>query len=350
VLELNEWWADDPSESFWLEITDRDDIGGYLRAPQQNENADPYWSYELVTRVQAGDQVFHYDKNAGAVIAVSRASGEWWEQETLWAARGTSARESGIEPHWRAGWAAAIDSFQRFAAPVTLQDIRVAHPNWIQKLSALQARHRGALYFPFEKGEKRPTRGTQGYLFKLPRFFVDEFSVLRDSITDETSSKTLLAISEPEIGTPYREADEDTAVAPSKPGIADPATVERGLRGHSQTQNALALAVSGRGLDPRSPTRGEPNFDLAWTSGSELWVAEIKSITDDNEERQLRMGLGQILRYRHDLRKEGWTVRGVIVAEREPSDPGWRDVASAVDVVLVSPSTWESILWGRLSS
>jgi len=345
---MNEWWADDPSESCWLEITARDDIGGYLRAPQENKKGDPYWSYELITRVQPGAHVFHYDKNALAVVASSRASGEWWEQDTHWAAQGTSAREAGIEPHWRVGWVAAIDSFQRFSTPVTLQDIRVARPNWIENISALQARHKGALYFPFEKGEKRPTRGTQGYLFKLPRFFVDEFAVLRDSLTGENSTKAPTPTSETEFGTPYREADEDTAVAPSTPGTADPATVERGIRGHSQTQNALALAVRRRGLDPRSPTRGEPNFDLAWTSGSRLWVAEVKSITDNNEERQLRMGLGQILRYRHDLRKGGRIVSAVLVTEREPSDPTWSEVARAVDVVLVSPSTWDGILWGDI--
>jgi hypothetical protein len=53
------------------------------------------------------------------------------------------------------------------------------------------------------------------------------------------------------------------------------------------------------GFEPRPWLPREPNFDLAWEADGTVFVAEIKSIADDNEEEQLRLGLGQVLRYRH---------------------------------------------------
>jgi hypothetical protein len=38
-------------------------------------------------------------------------------------------------------------------------------------------------------------------------------------------------------------------------------------------------------------------FDLAWQIGRTLFVAQVKSLTLRNEEKQLRLGLGQVLRY-----------------------------------------------------
>jgi hypothetical protein len=65
---------------------------------------------------------------------------------------------------------------------------------------------------------------------------------------------------------------------------------------HVNTQNAAADALAGTGSAPRSPRPGEPNFDLAWENDGAVYVAEVRSITDRNEEKRLRLGLGQILR------------------------------------------------------
>lgn len=68
--------------------------------------------------------------------------------------------------------------------------------------------------------------------------------------------------------------------------------------GNAATQNELADKLRASGVEPRSPRPDEPNFDLAWESNGRVFVAEVKSITPRNEERQLRLGLGQVLRYR----------------------------------------------------
>jgi hypothetical protein len=96
--------------------------------------------------------------------------------------------------------------------------------------------------------------------------------------------------------------------------------VERGLQGHAETQNALAAALAADRIEPRSPRADESNFDLAWERNGVVYVAEVKSITPQNEERQLRLGLGQVLRYRSLLRTVGHDVRAVLVAENEPQD------------------------------
>src|SRR5262249_38826067 len=46
------------------------------------------------------------------------------------------------------------------------------------------------------------------------------------------------------------------------------------------------------GIEPRSRTPREPNFDLAWQADGTVFGAEAKSITNDSEEEQLRLGLG----------------------------------------------------------
>lgn len=80
----------------------------------------------------------------------------------------------------------------------------------------------------------------------------------------------------------------------------------------------------------------EPNFDLAWQAGDTAFVAEIKSITDDNEEEQLRLGLGQVLPYRHRLQRTGYPkVIAFLVPERPPRDPCWADLCHDLQVVLL---------------
>ena len=100
------------------------------------------------------------------------------------------------------------------------------------------------------------------------------------------------------------------------------------------------------GREPRSPGVGEPNFDLAWTEAgtATVVVAEVKSLTDANEEKQLRLGLGQVLRYRHLLRGSHPSVTAVLVIEREPVDVSWAELCRDLDVALCWPGCFEEAL------
>jgi len=197
------------------------------------------------------------------------------------------------------------------------------------------------LYFPFEMGNARPMRPMQGYLFKLPSFFKKLFD---EFLGENVFNGILIKDNKPErtIGTEYRIADEETSVGKRDPFSIDPAIVERGLRSHAITQNALADFLKSRKLLPLSPGPNEPNYDIAWKyNNEEIWIAEVKSITNTNEEKQLRLGLGQVLRYCQIFKTKG-NVQGVLVAERAPSDSIWIDLCETHNILLVWPEVFPS--------
>jgi len=99
----------------------------------------------------------------------------------------------------------------------------------------------------------------------------------------------------PAVGASYRQARVVELPGSHEPFSVDPAAVERGLKGHADTQNGLASALRAAGIEPRSCQPPEPNFDLAWQRDETVFVAEVKSTTPGNEEEQLRLGLGQVL-------------------------------------------------------
>jgi hypothetical protein len=88
----------------------------------------------------------------------------------------------------------------------------------------------------------------------------------------------------------------------------------------------------------------DPPFDLAWWKGDALYVAEVKSLTRENEEHQLRLGLGQILRYAHLLRSRTDHVIPVLVPERKPRDPEWGQLCKALSVGLAFPPDFEALI------
>jgi hypothetical protein len=141
----------------------------------------------------------------------------------------------------------------------------------------------------------------------------------------------------PVIGESYRPADENLSASVQKTFAIDIEKLDRGVAGHSRTQNELAAWLAARGVEPRSPAVGEPNYDLLWNDESLTYVAEVKSITLENEEKQLRLGLGQVLRYRHLLELRNQKTRAVLVVESAPTDPTWVTLCVAHDVILAWP-------------
>jgi hypothetical protein len=146
-------------------------------------------------------------------------------------------------------------------------------------------------------GELRPM---QPYLNKLPADVVaalPELAAAEAQAAETEPAVGNLDRSTQALGASYRPAAVSPLPATRDAFGVDPAIVERGLRGHADTQNALAASLELSAISPRSPRADEPNFDLAWEAGDAISVA-IKSTTPENEERQLRLGLGQILHYR----------------------------------------------------
>jgi hypothetical protein len=102
--------------------------------------------------------------------------------------------------------------------------------------------------------------------------------------------------------------------------------------------------LRGAGIEPHSRLPYEPNFDISWKVAGTVFVAEVKSITDDNEEEQLRLGLGQVLYYRHRLKELGHDrVVAVLVPERSPRDSSWMSLCDELGVQLMSGPDFERI-------
>jgi len=83
-----------------------------------------------------------------------------------------------------------------------------------------------------------------------------------------------------------------------------------------------------------SPTSSDPQFDVACRAGETTLVAEVRSLTILNEERQLRLGLGQVPRYAHLMSGRGATPVPALVVERPPADASWNDLCAALGVLL----------------
>lgn len=178
---------------------------------------------------------------------------------------------------------------------------------------------------------------------KYKRFTVAQFKgssaqALRQIVRD--SARSRIGSSQKQGGIPYRETDRPEANKKQSVWEIDPDRKDRGTAAHWDLQNELKEAVRSAGLEPRSPERPnpDPEFDVAWQQGDTAFVAEVKSLTEDNEVRQLRLGLGQVLNYAHLLKWPGVeNVRPVLAVEHRPAAEYWVDLCKKHDVILTWP-------------
>ncbi len=146
-------------------------------------------------------------------------------------------------------------------------------------------------------------------------------------------------------GQPYmRPPDGGSATPGSRVFRFDPDAIDRGTNAHKRVQNQLAGAVKERGWQPLSPSDSDPLFDVAWIVGNAAWIAEVKSLTPFNEERQLRLGLGQVLSYVHLVDWGFERNHPVLAVEREPSAEYWPDLCQSHGVALSWPEAFDELL------
>lgn len=124
----------------------------------------------------------------------------------------------------------------------------------------------------------------------------------------------------------------------------DPDAIDRGTNAHKDVQDRLADAVSARGWEPLSPRSSDPLFDIGWMVADTAWIAEVKSLTESNEDRQLRLGLGQVLSYAYLVDWGAVLNRPVLAVEREPTAPFWSSLCASHGVTLSWPETFEEML------
>jgi hypothetical protein len=341
---VERWWTGDVRERYWLEVSARGaDVGVDLNAPTTNEVGGSFWSYDLLREVGDGDVVLHYDRDVRAIVAWSWAVGSAWPDLVVWAARGTFARARAIQPHERPGVRVSLRGPFRLEAPLTLERIR-------QEQSRLGAIRSGRPYFPFELGS-RATRPMQGYLFKLPLDFIELFPELEEvprldgngqSVVSEYEEPTVVGPSDSVDRPAFVPKNEGIRSREARPWSRDPSEVDRALSAHARVERLVADAAAAEGWFARGYGRLDPVFDLLLERDaheSPVVVVEVKSTTATNEEKQLRLALGQVLRYRQLLRARTSNVVALIAVEAPPRDATWIELCANVEVSLVWPAT-----------
>ncbi|MFI8950085.1 hypothetical protein ACIGO6_26600 [Streptomyces sp. NPDC053750] len=114
--------------------------------------------------------------------------------------------------------------------------------------------------------------------------------------------------------------------------------LDKATAAHEATVGALLAHLSGQGIEVRTHAPGAPAFDAGWSREADVFIAEIKSLTGAREDQQIRLGIGQVLDYAHQLRTShpGRRIHPVLVLEKRPAAPRWSSLAQSVGTWL----TW----------
>jgi len=146
-------------------------------------------------------------------------------------------------------------------------------------------------------------------------------------------------------GVPYRRvgADRPGGAEELPAHLADISELDRATKRHMDLQDRLADALRERAIHPLSPSIGEPQFDLAFEHADKRFLVEVKS-GDPVSAQQMRLGVGQLLEYRHQLRVTAAAeVRAVLLIESTPPEP-WEELAGALGVWIVQNDRLEDSL------
>ena len=133
-------------------------------------------------------------------------------------------------------------------------------------------------------------------------------------------------------GVRYRQAARDDV---ESRGVVDPRrdldSLERRTARQMELQDRFTDSSEAIGLLVRSPKEAEPQYDLAFEAGPTVWVAEIKTLADAYQTQKMRLGLGQVVEYRHSLSQRLGTEVAALAASRSTArgpgdtrDPGVR--------------------------
>ena len=196
------WWATDPDEIYWLEITLRSDIGADLRCPQRGKNGEFIWQYALIRETRAGDVVFHYDATQTAIVG--------WSIITAPAASGPAPSGDPAEQPW---WFVPLANFTALPTPVKLNELSSKQQDVMAVRDALRKTHGDPLYFPFQATAKHTFRPAEAYFTKLPKAVLQVDERLRHAAeeADEKRSGTLSGLPPNEVAEEPPETLEDLA-------------------------------------------------------------------------------------------------------------------------------------------
>ena len=164
LKNTHSWWESSLEEKFWVESTDRTDIGRNLLAP-----ISTHAGQKLVAFVEDGDVVFHYYQPTKSIVAFSVAKGFPKIDEIRWPDR----KKSEISPAYKID----LINYTELDEPITLKEIQDKQGSIRTIKSALDKKYDGkSIYFPFQIPKEKVIQPAQGaYLSKIPKVVVELF-------------------------------------------------------------------------------------------------------------------------------------------------------------------------------
>jgi len=181
--------------------------------------------------------------------------------------------------------------------------------------------------FTLKKGRGRDGNERYVVMFRLKRILSTAERVLQQN-RDKSNTN---------FGSAYKYVDETIADASGTALFErDPNLLDRALQLHAITQNAVANWVAAEGLIPLSPNGETCDFDISWDSDSGRVVCEVKSLSNENEIHQFRLGLGQVLEYAHLL-----SASPLLVFSKRPE---------RIEIIEVARNSGVGVLWPEVLS
>ncbi|ROO60207.1 hypothetical protein EDC02_2065 [Micromonospora sp. Llam0] len=137
----------------------------------------------------------------------------------------------------------------------------------------------------------------------------------------------------PAFDRPYRSATVDPAALTDIRAF-DKQAYAAGCDEHDRLSRWLIDTLAATGTSVGTGLAGVP-VDLAWQDADgRQYIAEVKSLVGASPAEQLRLGLGQVLEYRHLLSLAGRAVTPILLTSA-PVDAVWRDICRENCVTLV---------------
>jgi len=116
----------------------------------------------------------------------------------------------------------------------------------------------------------------------------------------------------------------------------DPSERDRSTLHHRALENWLIQLLREENIEPLDSVRG-PQFDVAWQVNGKLVVCEVKS-TRLNETKQIRLGIGQVLHYRHEAAQNSeHEVIAALLVENAPAESLFEELCEELGVHLFWP-------------
>jgi hypothetical protein len=265
LSNTNSWWQGSLEEKFWLESTDRPDLGRNLVAPISSHAGQ-----KLVAFVEDGDIVFHYYQPTKSIVAFSVAKGYPRIDEIRWPDRVNS------EPS--PAYKIDLINYTELDEPISLLDIQEMQSEIRKIKTVLDGKYDGkSIYFPFQIPKEKVIQPAQGaYLSKMPKSLLNLFPNAVEQVSKDIA---------PEISQVERFPRSKLA-AYKPPMPRTPSDASYGIQTDEKKRKAIEL----RGMELASKylrdlgyqvedvsSQKRLGYDLRATKGDEIVGVEVKA-------------------------------------------------------------------------